>query len=298
MDDFENNALKIADYLENKMTQEEEKNFMIEISNNIALRQQYEDELYITGLLSQQQKSGALNDLMLQPADEHIEMIEAAINKKIPGKEKAPVISILSRYRNIAAIFFVIIAVTSIYYLTRKWNLHTDDLTKLNNQNKLPVAVDSGNKSKLVIAAQHMTTDSAFKNFYKKYTSENGPVEISYYYTQYKNGKYAKVLSAKGSDFQLMGTNDKQEVLKQYMDLYKGLSFLAQEKPVNAIEHFDSVLKSSSKTSDQYYQAQWYKMLSYLKNNNVKKALESLQVIKLSASPYNKKAMELIKDLN
>jgi hypothetical protein len=292
---FEENSIQIANYLDDRMSAAEEEVFMQEVSNNEILRQQYEDELYVRALLSSDdEKSDFTNTSLFQPADEHIRMIETALEKKADKKKEVSIIQLFSRYKNIAAAVLVIIAGSIIVLIiSRNKNNNPLDVAKTPVQKE----IDS-DKHEPPLVAQNISVDSVFNSFYKKYTStEHDPVEVSNYYNDYEAGKYNKVISATDADYQVMGSDDKMEMLKQYMQLYKGLSYLEENKLLNAIAQLDSVMQSSVKTDAQYYEAQWYLTLSWLKKDDVTKTIRFAKEILRSSSPYKNKAGQLLKEL-
>ena len=95
-----------------------------------------------------------------------------------------------------------------------------------------------------------------------------------------------------------MGVNDRNDLLKQYMYLYKGLSYLEQNNPGNAIQQFNFILQSAAKPAPQYYEAQWYSMLALLKNKGKQvKQRETAKLIIRTSSPYKLKAAQILEDL-
>ncbi len=309
MDNFEEHALKIANYLENKMSPEEEEAFMLELSSDDDLRQQFEDELAISAILKNE--SGNKNeeaDIFLQSADDHIKMIETALEKKQEGK--APVINMFMRYRNIAAIFLVVVSAAVIYLMISKKNNReiSQTQTQIDTSDKSHQPIIASNDSskkhsdsvsqKNNILAFQQTTDSIYKKFYKAYSGNNDPVEVSYYRDKYKSGKYSEVIAATDKDIQTMGADDKSKSLQNYLKLYKGLSYLNEKKFSNAIQEFNIVLQSAAKKSDLYYDAQWYSVLSLLKENDIKSASEISNKISESSSPYKNRADQLSKELS
>lgn len=68
---------------------------------------------------------------------------------------------------------------------------------------------------------------------------------------------------------------------------------MATNNSHNAIENFNAVLKTAGKTDRVYYNAEWYLALSYLKENNIQKALPVLEVISQSTSPFKVEAEQL-----
>ena len=120
MKNFEKNALKIANYLEDKMTSMEEEAFMQQLETDAELRKQYEDELLVSALLRNGEEHHSSNELLLQPAEEHIRMIEKALEKKVADKNQAPVIKISRYYKQIAAALIVIVLGSVFFILLKK----------------------------------------------------------------------------------------------------------------------------------------------------------------------------------
>src|SRR5882757_1267435 len=83
MQKFEDNESRIALYLEDKMTPEEEVTFVHDLGEDEGLRQQYEEELLMQGLWEVKEEGVSGDpDLQLQGADEHIRMVETALEEK------------------------------------------------------------------------------------------------------------------------------------------------------------------------------------------------------------------------
>src|ERR1700743_1465176 len=78
--DYEANEVRIADYIDSRMSPAEEEAFMQELGNNAVLRQQYEDELLMRSLLQEHRQEAS--EIVLQPADEHLAMMEDALQKR------------------------------------------------------------------------------------------------------------------------------------------------------------------------------------------------------------------------
>lgn len=181
----------------------------------------------------------------------------------------------------------------------------TIESSKLTNMYKDAIknlAMDTNNShtTQIVRNPSHdkMVAEKAYNDFYAPYMkNDNDPIEVSLFYNSYKSGDYANVISATDTDIELAGSDDRDKLLKRYLQLYKGLTFLAERKPVDAIQYFDSVLKSSSKKSNEYYQAQWYQALGYLKNSDLHHAIEKAKTISQSQSTYRIKAKELLQEI-
>lgn len=94
-----------------------------------------------------------------------------------------------------------------------------------------------------------------------------------------------------------MGVNDRNDLLKEYMHLYKGLSYLELNKTDPAKQQFDSVLRSANKTSNQYFQAQWYTLLLLLNIHEISMAKKIASNIIYTSSPFKNKAVAILKEL-
>ncbi len=91
-----------------------------------------------------------------------------------------------------------------------------------------------------------------------------------------------------------------QEILHREPDndqalLYTGICYLLLDKSRKALRYFDQILKMAG--SDYAYQAQWYKALGLLKMNRKKTAIELLETIANSPSPYAREAEKTLEDL-
>src|SRR5579871_1531850 len=305
MDKFDENALKIANYLENRMNAEEEEAFMLELNSDDDLRNQYEDELSVSYILKERSENRfSESDVFLQPADDHIKMIETALEKQ--QKDKVPVINIFARYKNIAAVFFIVVFCSIIYFIASKKNSHEISQQQPGKDsiisNHQPViafhdsskqAKDSHNRNKIIIDSQQLA-DSLYKKFYQRYSGTDDQVEVSYYYDKYRSKKYDEVLNTTDKDIQTMGANAKKNELQNYLKFYKGLSYLDEEKLSIAIDQFNAILKTAGKKSSLYYEAQWYSALSLLKKGDFVAVSDLLKQIALSSSPYKVKAGQLL----
>jgi len=318
MDTNDDNDIKIADYLDNKMTAAEEVVFMHELSENDLLRKQYEEELLMRALLNETNEQQAGDDLWLQPADEHIEMIAAAMQKE----NKTAVVPMFRRYAAVAAVLLVIgsIAVwimmsrntTTIPVADNKGNnaLPKDSAAKdslpLQQQTPPLVPITKVGKKEDSLATINITTaagtnnDSLFATVYTPYqiNEKHDPPELQSVANDLQNGKTSNVVAANEADFQLMGTDDRGETVKQYLHLYKGIAWLADNRSSNAITELNIVLAAADKNTPQYDAAQWYSALAWLKQKEMNKAAVMAREVANSNSVYSSKALQLLKALN
>ena len=322
MEKFEENAIKIADYLENKMSSEEEEAFMRELGNDAELRGHYEEELLMHAMFKDAEDiSGKKEDMFFQPADEHISMIEAALKKQ--ERPQSRISQLFKQYGSIAAIFLLVVAAvvvlmlvkfnnnnskniavkpvnkdTSIHHDTTINILPKEQIVKTNKPENKHNKIDSTKKEEPLVATNNSTANSLLKKFYTPYSKdEDDPAELKSYYASLKKRDYKNVIDATDADYQLMGTGDRNELLKQYMSLYKGLSYMATNNTASAIKNFDEVLNTAGRTDRVYYNAQWYLTLTYLKENNIQKSLSVLETISQSESPFKLQAEQLKQQL-
>ena len=300
---FEANSIKIANYIDDRMSPAEEEAFMQELGNDETLKQQFEDELHIRSLLANDDEiSDSVALPMFQPADDHIRMIEKALEGDANNnRHHAPIVSLFSRYRNIAAIVLLMIAIAAITLIfTRNKNNNPSEIARTPVQQKpTPTNNDSLGNKQAPLLAQQANSDTVFRHFYKGYAAgEEDPAEVSKYYNDYKKGRYSNVIAASDADYRVMGLNNNSDKLKQYMYLYKGLSYLAGNKPSDAITQFDSVMKSALKTDVVFYNAKWYVTLAWLKKEDANKASAIAKEIAASSSPYKHKAELLVQELD
>src|SRR5262249_3404534 len=100
-------------------------------------------------------------------------------------------------------------------------------------------------------------------------------------------------IAATEKDYQTMGTDDKDLLLKQYMHLYKGLSWLEKNNPDKAIVEFDLALKNS-KNKLIYNEPQWYALMAPLKKNNMNQSGLLAKQIAQTNSIHKKDAQEIV----
>ncbi len=289
MNKKEENNSKITNYLEGNLSADEEVSFMQQLGNDALLREQYEEELLISGLLRQQEKDDALINLFSHTDD------KTTTGDNMPAKKKSAVKELWINYRNIAAIVLVIVAASFIFLFIRKSSKPPAGIANTAKDTALRTADRAMN----ITRDGKKNTDSVFKEMYSAYIAgEEDPVEVSEFYEAYRGGRYAKVLSATKEDDQQMGAGNKNSEAERYMDLYKGLAYLGSNKPDSAISKLDAVMRKRSKTSKLYYDAQWYVALAWLKKKETGQALMIAKDIWQSASPYKLKAEQLVKYLS
>ncbi len=287
MPGFKEYDIKIADYFDNKMSAAEEDSFMEALGTNTPLRERYEDELSIRAILG----NGIENE------DIAVEDNVVYMNTSTPhAPHKIPVIPLYRQYKIIAAVFILVIGISALFMVFKN---------QRNNTNSAAITPVSRDSVKKIDTSQNVipqntgvSAANAFAQYYKPYISNNDPVEVSIYYEDYKQGRYADVFAASDADLQVMGANDNKQQLGQYLQLYKGLAYLAENKPAKAQLQLDSVMHAANKTTTEYYEAQWYSCMAFLKQEDAGKAgLLAKTIAQSASSPYKVKAAELVTTL-
>ncbi|MDR3714521.1 MAG: hypothetical protein P4L51_17040 [Puia sp.] len=311
MDNFENNEIKIANYLENKMSAAEELAFMQELDGDDELRKQYEEELLVRVLLGD---------------------TEASQEPHFAEEKAAPVIPMYRSYKMVAAAVLVILAGSIVFWAVERKgrpgaggddgnssgivkgttrSVRPDSPVVVNS----PVLPDSSgqivkdnpksnpkgatpNPKEDFLATGHATAaDTLYKEFYRVYSTRIPPAELAILYGEYQARNYQAVIEASVSDY-LTGVSERRNhSLEQYIGLYKGLSYLAKDDPDDALQQFDKILQSSPKTGPVYYDGQWYSALARIREDELAKAADLIKDIPQSASPYAAKAAALQKKL-
>jgi hypothetical protein len=143
--------------------------------------------------------------------------------------------------------------------------------------------------------------DSIFARLYKPYMRGDDPVEVRVYYRDYRTGNYAAVLAAGDSAVKRAGPRGL--LVRDYMRLYVGLSYLATGEGRNAVRELGDVVFRTKPGDALYEAAQWYLALAWLKRNDVEpaetenKALGLAREIAHGYSRYREPSMELVRAL-
>jgi hypothetical protein len=145
------------------------------------------------------------------------------------------------------------------------------------------------------------SADGIETKLYKPYMRGDDPAEVRVYYQDYRTGNYAAVLAA--GDSAVKGAGPRGLLIKDYMRLYVGLSYLATGDGRNAVRELGDVAFRTKPGDVLYEAAQWYLALAWLKRNDVEaaeaenKALGLAREIAHSYSRYREPAMELVRAL-
>ena len=302
------NALKIAQYLEDGMSPGEEMAFMEELNRDEVLRKSFEEALLLREVLAAHGGSStAHGGVGAAPAGNQAAVagpgaVAAHLHDtNAPPVPITPPLRVLSlfRVRAIGAACVAIILIAVGIARSPAFEPHYSD--------EGPAVAPAPDELSRLTALSRSTSqaaaavqpDSLFAQFYNTYVGEKDPVEISLYYQHYRAGDYASVLAARQEDYRLMGTGRKTTTLDQYMQLYRGLSYLAENQPVRALGQFDSLLVSPHVGKEVYCSAQWYAALAALQREDIPAdsalaaAARGAQAIGQTASPYRQKAARL-----
>jgi hypothetical protein len=286
MDKLEENAIRIANYLEDRMSPGEEEAFMKELGENDMLREQYEGELLVQTLLQNDAREEAgtaligANGEILRPVDE---AIQYRLDED-PAHKEARIVSFFSRYKMAVAAAVVLVAGTLVFYLQRNGN-----------------AVGPQGPGKGVVVENKTgdgkDTDNLFARYFTRYAGDNDPAVVKSYYDAYRQENYGTVLAVSDSVDWVPGDAPASETARQYIRLYKGLSYLDQGLKEEAIRAFGSIPDAKTASQPVYYEAEWYATLTWLKNHDTGKAAAIAGEISKSPSPYNIKASQLLTEL-
>jgi hypothetical protein len=264
----------IADYLDNRMNEDEEIAFMEQLSLNEDLRMLYEQHLDMNWKLE-----GAKQE---DTGEQQEKIISIAPNK-------------VNNYwwLRIAAIVIVMAGVGIIFLQNNK----TKKSDVGSNIVKIDTSVKATDTQPIFNPYDSGKSPNLFERYYAKYAgTDEDPVAISLYLSFYKNGEYQKVLKASKDDYQLLG-NVEEDVTEYYMELYKALSQLEINNPASAGE-LQKISEITSSTAIKDH-ARWYAALAFLKHNNPDECKLMLQkIIANKNSRYQAKAEKLLSDLS
>jgi hypothetical protein len=152
-----------------------------------------------------------------------------------------------------------------------------------------------------VAGGKERLADSLYARLYKPYMRGDDPVEVRGYYRDYRTGNYAAVLAAGDSAVKRAGPRGL--LIRDYMRLYVGLSYLTTDDGRNAVRELEGVVLRTKPGDILYENGRWYLALAWLKRNDVdaaqakNKALGLAREIAHSYSRYREAAGELVRAL-
>jgi hypothetical protein len=165
----------------------------------------------------------------------------------------------------------------------------------------LDSAVSGAGASSGVAGRKVAFGDSIYARLYKPYMRGDDPVEVREYYQDYRNGNYAAVVAA--GDSAVKRPLPRGLLIRDYMRLYVGLSYLATGDGRNAVSELGDVVFRTKPGDVLYETAEWYLALAWLKRTDVEateaenKALGLAREIAHGYSRYREPAMELVRAL-
>lgn len=291
---IDDNEIRISRYLDDRMTPGEEEEFVRDLATDETLRKQYEEELLMQGLWEEKGKGvHAEPDWLLQAADEHVRMVEVAL-EDTDDRGRLRAMPSAVRWGLAAAAVLLVVVVVSL--LLRRDKPATDQAGGGGRK-----GIDTGLRrpDSAIRAPRDAGAGLAglYARFYSRYSTGDIPVEINDYYNDYRDGDLAAVLAVKPAEYQSMGGAGRQELLRQYMWLLKGVSYLGLDQPEKADRQFDSVLQTAGKETAPYYGAQWYDALAWLKLGDTTRVLKMATAVAEGRSAYKEKARALVDSL-
>jgi hypothetical protein len=250
--------IRIADYLDGKMSPEEEEGFMRDVERDAVLRSLFEQELETAALFTPVTPSAA------------------------PVRRYFP-------YR-LAAVAAALVAVAVGIYVVRVDRtpariavIHRDTVVAAT-----PPRPDTQRVTGPVLAARYL----------QPYDGSKDPVEVSYYYNQYRRGRYAEVMDAKPVDYQVLDAGgSKNALLRRYMALYKGLCLLEQQQPNRARRYLDSASMGTSPGDTLTFTAQWYSLLAALRQGDQTGIQDLAGRLARRQNPYQERARKILQEL-
>ena len=134
--------------------------------------------------------------------------------------------------------------------------------------------------------------------YFSAYDGNKDPVEVSYYYDQYRKHRYSDVLDAKPIDYQVLGVSESKNArLSRYMLLYKGLCLLEDNQPAKARGYLDSVWKSAAPADPITFTAQWYSLLAALRQGDQPGIQDLAGRLIHRPNPYQERARKILQEL-
>jgi len=218
-----------------------------------------------------------------------------------------------------AAVLLLAIAGVVMYMMTSHqgfWDrtvaaaaMDTADANRGNGMDSVRTASDTGSgvaragtgMSSSAAGGKSGLADTTYARLYKPYMRGDDPVEVREYYQDYRTGNYAAVLAA--GDSMVMKIPARRLLVRDYMRLYIGLSYLATGDGQNAVRELGGVALRTKPGDVLYEAARWYLALAWLKRDDVdpaearSKAIGLARDISHSYSRYSESARELIRVL-
>lgn len=322
---------KIQNYLDGRMTPQEEKDFLAEIENNISLKENFEFEKELRqnlgSILDKKnlfEKESAYNEAdkdfndtdfiknLIKKAgseweEENKEILHPVAENIIDIKrrqQKAKVINLQSWTIMTAAACIVIAIISLVWFIQRPSSpglvkRNENPVSGKDSNNNIGKAIPNDTIKNINPQTQKVNYAALFKKYYTKDTANPAmPELLAMVSEKYKNGDYSfreinldKVPLTRGSSNDI---NSRQNIL-QLGHYYKGLSYIETNDDKKAIENLQWVIENANNEKIKI-KARWYLALIYLKNDENKKAVPLLSSLSKNdtAAPYNKNAQDIL----
>jgi hypothetical protein len=351
-DDQQEKALRIAAYIQNRLSPEEREAFKRALGEDDDLRVQYVDALMnragtdttgtekteapVPETIEQQESGPAIEERetsVSQDAKETFVGEEAsevlvgqgegesweAAPQEVPEKARGRFLG--SGWMVGLTVLLLLVAAAVIFLWMRHqafWDTTvatiTKDSGKVNKGNKLDSSAANGQVAAPVSGVDSTKpaagtgarssnagwADGIYSKLYKPYMRGDDPAAVRQYYQEYKKGNFAAVLAADDSVV-VKGTSLQRVQLRDYMRLYKGLSYLATGDGQSAVAQLGGVVIRTKPGDDLYDAARWYLALAWLRRSDVdtteakSKAVGLARDISGGYSRYRESAAELLR---
>jgi len=320
----------ILQYLDDKMTDEQEKVFMDEVSSNSLLQEYLQFELELRqnihfsagtndiSLINANdenvvESTGYIKSLAKKAEDEWIQESKTKDHSGLAASEKKPAkaIAVPLWLRIVAAACLILAVVGVVKYMSQK-----PEAPKVVGNNKVEqsdIVKDTSANNVAIIPKDSFAdlqppqpkTDFAalFEKFYKKDKApEQKPLLLAEALIDYENDDYSRLKKLDLKNLPLIrgipddDLNSDQNV-KELAHYYKGIALMQVREIRQASSHFQW-LTDHANNRQLIVKAQWYLALCNLALNNVDQANTLLTSVSgKRIAPYNNQAKELLKVL-
>lgn len=325
---------KIQHYLDGLMTPQDEHMFLVELSQDLSLKESFDFEKELRQNLSsiQNKKTLLSKDTNYYEAEKSVEdpgsiksLIEKARNeweeenKKPSGvtsvvidskpRPQKPKIFHIKPWVGIAAAACVIVAVASLVLFMPELSKSppvaktNDTLPAKKDTNPDVAKITPGDSTNINSEKKKIDPVASFKKYYAK-DDANPPMPelLAMVPANYRKGDYSynerldlrNIPNTRGSTMDL---NSRQNIL-ELGHYYKGLSYIETNNNQRAVGNLQWVI-DSAQNRQLKIKAQWYLGLVYLKQSNIKKALPLFSSLSGNSGDveYRKRATEILETL-
>ncbi len=304
-------------YLDDKMTPEQEKQFMLEVNNNALLQENLQFEIDLRQnlfLQNRKQKSSGEVGVEYRSIDESNikSLIEKAGKEWLRQKKSTKSISLPLWLRIAAAACLLVVVTGIVWYLVSE----TSPVTVANNNkadtsekqtNVKPEIVVNTPPDSLTNKPVPVKIDYAnlFDSFFAKDNiPDQKPRLLADALNDYADSHYTTIQTIDLANIPILRSppgNDEDvnsnQNIQELGHYYKGLAFIQTNNAKKAEENLQWVI-GHAKNKQLITKAKWYLALIHLKKGNSEKALPLLNSVANSKiTSYNRHAKELLKEL-